>query len=108
MRLRWLDDPGQDFTLGDLSDFVQHASPDMAIYRALNPEESQWGIAEHLLASMLDFMVGTRWVDGGKKGRKPKPIPRPGTTDKETRKITSKVTVAIDKMDRWLSARRKK
>ena len=106
MRLRWLDDPGQDFTLRDMIDFVEHASPDMAIYRAMYPEESNWGVAEQLLASVLDFLLRRAWAEGGKKGRKPKQSPRPGVVDKETRKIKSKVTMTIDRMDAWLAKRR--
>lgn len=108
LRLRWLDDPDQDFTLGDLSDFVQYASPDMAIYRALYPEESGWDITSQLVASVLDFLVMRTWAEGGKKGRKPKQIPRPGVTDKETRTIRSAATKTLDRMDAWLAKRRKK
>lgn len=105
MRLRWLDAPDQDFNIGDLLDFVEYADESTAIYRVLHPD-SAWGLTEQLLAGSLDFDVLKAWVDGGKKGQKPKPIPRPGVTNTETREIRPKRTMSVTDMDAWLERRR--
>lgn len=106
LRLRWLESGQGDFTLGDLLDFIEHATPEMAIYRALN-KDAQWGLPEQLLASMFEHMQMKSWVEGGKKGPKPKPIPRPGVTDtEETRYTTSKRSTVIE-IDEWLAAKRR-
>ena len=106
LRLRWLDDPGQDFTLGDALDVVEWATPDMAIFRALYPEEATWTLTNQLLASLLEFAQQKTWVEGGKKGPRPKPIPRPGVTEKSARKLTSEKTLSVTDMDAWLNSRR--
>lgn len=105
LRLRWLNELGQDFSLGDLLDFVEHATPDMAIYRVIHPEESEWNLANQLLAQLIDMQVMWRWVDGGKKGQKPKPIPRPGVTETHTKKYTVSTSSTMDEIDEWLAGR---
>ncbi|MGO2634433.1 MAG: hypothetical protein ACTH9H_11860 [Galactobacter sp.] len=105
LRLRWIYEPDQDFTLFDLLDFVEHADTTTAIYRVLHPD-FEWGLTEQLLAGALDFDVLKSWAEGGKKGQKPKPIPRPGVTDTETRAIKSKMTMSVTDMDEWLAKRR--
>lgn len=104
LRLRWLDGSDQDFTLGDLLDFVEHATPDMAIYRVLNPD-AEWTLTNMILAQMWDAQVMWRWVDGGKKGPKPKPIPRPGVTETHTKSYTVSETSTVDEIDEWLKGR---
>lgn len=105
LRLRWLNELGQDFSLGDLLDFVEHATPDMAIYRVINPEDSEWSLANQLLAQMIDMQVMWRWVDGGKKGQKPKPIPRPGVTETQTKTYKVSTASTMDEIDEWLAGR---
>lgn len=106
--MRWLDDPSRDFRLGDLLDFVACAPEDSALYMALHPDSHRWGVAEQLLAGIADFLAVSRWLDAGKRGRKPKPIPRPGVVDKETRKIGGgKRTMSKAKIDEWLAKRRR-
>lgn len=105
-RLRWLDDPGQDFNLGDLLDLVEHADPSMAIYRVLNPDY-QWGLPEQLLAALFDRAQMDAWGQGGGKGPRPKQIPRPGVTEKQQRQWKPKRKMSITDMDAWLKTRQR-
>ncbi|MGJ5724885.1 hypothetical protein ACSBQT_10945 [Brevibacterium sp. H602] len=103
-RVRDLDDFESGLTVGDMLDFVEHAHEGMAIYRILNPDWS-WSLTNLLLAEMLDAQVLWRWVDGGKRGPKPKPIPRPGVTETHTKSYTVSETSTVDEIDEWLKGR---
>lgn len=48
-----------------------------ALGRAGNP--GGWGVESHLLAAVVDLLALHAWQNGGGKGERPKPIPRPGT-----------------------------
>lgn len=104
-RLRDLWDDDVDLTLVDLLDVVEHASPDMAISRVLNPDY-EWTLSNQLSAFMIDFHQQKAWVEGGKKGQKPKPIPRPGVSEKQEKKYTVKQASTVTEMDAWLEGRR--
>ena len=54
-----------------------------------HPEESLWGVTEHLLAAAVDALNAANWQRGG-KGQRPKPIRRPGdnTADRTEGKLT--------------------
>jgi hypothetical protein len=107
MRLRWLDDEDRDFYLSDLLDFVENADETYAIYRALNPDW-RWDLPSQLAAAHLDFIAMKAWVEGGKKGSRPKPIPRPGVVEQYTRNVVDqKRSVSVTRMDEWLAKRRK-
>lgn len=97
-------DFGSGLTVSDMLDFVEFAHEGMAIYRIVNPEWS-WNLTNHLLAEMLDAQILWRWIDGGKKGKKPKPIPRPGVTETETKTYKVEKTSSIDEIDEWLAGR---
>lgn len=105
LRLRWLDEPDQDFTLGDLLDFVEYATPDMAIAK-LEYEDHEWNLTNQLVASVLDRLNMDAWSQGGGKGQKPKPIPRPGVTDKSTKKYTTSKVSTVTEIDEWLARKR--
>jgi hypothetical protein len=69
----------------------------------MNPEESPWGLSEHLLAVVADAVIAGNWMssrDGQKNRNRPKPIPRPGLepTDK---KFGGKAE-SIDSIRGWL------
>jgi len=73
---------------GDLRDIVAHQPATSALYRAMHPDESQWGLPEHLLAVIADAVIAGNWMqsrDGQKNKNRPKQIPRPGVVpDKKT------------------------
>lgn len=99
-----MDDFESGLTVGDLLDFVEHAHENMAIYRVLNPDH-EWSLTNQLLAEMIDMQVMWRWVDGGKRGPKPKQIPRPGVVETETKTYTVSETSTMDEIDEWLKGR---
>lgn len=78
----------------------------MAIYRVINPDYA-WTITNQLLAFQIDFHQQKAWVEGGKKGRRPKPIPRPGVeSGTETTKYTVDNPSTTSEIDQWLAERR--
>lgn len=51
--------------------------------RAVGDPSLAWSASEYLLAMAVDALNGGNWQRGGGKGRRPKPIPRPGATADE-------------------------
>lgn len=76
----------------------------MAIYRILNPEH-EWNLTNQLLAFQIDFHQSKAWVEGGKKGPKPKQIPRPGVNDTAEKKYTTRRKSTREEVDAWLAKR---
>lgn len=85
---------------------MEYADPSMAIYRVINTDH-EWGLSQQLLAGILDFHVLKAWMEGGKKGKKPKAIPRPGVTEKETTRVKPKQAMSVTDMDAWLASRQR-
>lgn len=102
-RARDLEDPDSGLTIGDLLDFIEHADESMAVYRILNPDW-EWSLTNQLIAFLIDFHQMQAWA-GHRKGRKPKPIPRPGVTDKETKRYTTSTSSSRADVDAWLAAK---
>ncbi|MFK0057999.1 hypothetical protein ACIQTN_02020 [Streptomyces werraensis] len=89
-----------DFTWGDLLAIVRQSPRSSALYRAMHPEEAEWGMQEQLLAYCADLLAAGNWQRGqGKAKDYPKPIPRPGI---ETDKRFGKDAISIDEMADWL------
>lgn len=57
--------------------YIRHLPRDSPLGVALHGEAARWGVAEHLLATAVDALIGANWQRGGGKGPRPKPIPRP-------------------------------
>src|SRR5690606_41495763 len=57
--------------------------------RAAAGPQADWDANGHLLAAILATVQTANWQRGGGKGKRPKPIPRPGT-QKEKRMGTAK------------------
>ena len=105
-RLRDLDDPGARLTMGDLLDLASYADPSMAIYRVLNPDW-EWDLTNQLLAYLIDHEQMVAWLEGGKKGPRPKPIPRPGVSDKREKKYQTAKRSTRAEIDAYLASRMK-
>ena len=103
-RLRDLDDSGSGLTLGDLLDLVSYADPSMALYRVLNPEW-EWDLTNQLLAFLIDHHQMQAWAESGKKGPKPKPIPRPGVSEKEEKRYKAAKKSTRAEVDAYLASR---
>ena len=90
----------EDFTWGDLLAIVRQSPRSSALYRAMNPDEAEWGLTEQLLAVVADYTAVGNWQRGqGKQKDYPKPIPRPGV---QGDKRYGKQAVSIDEMAEWL------
>src|SRR5699024_8113454 len=105
-RLRDIDDPETGLTIRDLLDFVEFAHEQMAIYRVMNPDY-EWTITNQLLAFQIDFHQQKAWVEGGKKGPKPKPIPRPGVSEGTEKRYTTSKKSTREEVDEWLAKKRR-
>ena len=106
--IRDLDDPEMDFNLSDLYSLIVTADRTSAIYRVMHPRDSQWDTSSMLLASIMEHMMMQAWVSGGKKGKKPERIERPGVENKKTANAEQRKTdaVSIDEIDAWMASRR--
>lgn len=79
--LRWRDIGTGRTNWRDVWAILTAADFDSAIYRALKPEEAAWASRDttnHLLANVFDALAVGNWQRGNGKGRKPKPLKRPG------------------------------
>lgn len=78
--------------------------PGSPLAAALMPEAA-WTTAEHLLALIHDLQRSTAWAQGGGKGERPKPIPRPGMQRQAIKQESFVADVAsLDELDAWLVA----
>lgn len=75
-----------------------------ALIRELEGNEShQWTLTTYLLAGIFDQLAGANWQRGGGKGSRPKPIPRPGVTETEQKKV-GKQAVSVAELDAFLKS----
>lgn len=80
LRLRWIGDGTDRMSWRDLIALVHHPLPDSSLSIQVTGGDSQWGLQEHLQALIFDAVQGIIWQNGGGKGAKPKPFPRPEDT----------------------------
>lgn len=103
--LRLRDFPSPGLTYGDMAIIVRQSPQGSSIARSVDPEASQWGLTDQLLALVGDYLAWIAWsktADGEKNRNRPKPIPRPGVeTDADTRKFGSD-PVPIDELEDFL------
>ncbi len=57
---------------------LTYLPPTSAFARSMHGQRATWSSTEYLLAAAVDALAAANWQRGGGKGRKPKPIPRPG------------------------------
>lgn len=88
-------------TWGDLLAIVRKSPRKSALYTAMHPGESEWGMTEQLLAAAVDALNAANWQRGeGKQRDYPKPIPRPGVEPDEQH--FGGEPVPMDEMAEWL------
>lgn len=101
LRLRDLGSP--HFTWRDFLVIVRRMPyADSALAAEMNPADSPWTLAEHLLAELVDVQRLALWAktkDGSKNRNRPKPIERPG--NRPTR-IGAGNGMSFEEMDAWL------
>lgn len=79
MGLRLRDVGSSGFNWRDLYIVVKHLDRETETYRELHPDDdTSWTVSDYLLAVIADTTHMRLWQAGGGKGKKPKPIPRPG------------------------------
>lgn len=100
--------PSSALTYGDLMAIIRQSPVDSAISRAVDPEQSAWGLTEQLLALVADYAANQLWMgtEDAQKGRnRPKPIPRPGVVDDDENTEVKKFgsdPVPIAELDEFL------
>lgn len=89
-------------------DMICHLPEESATMRALNPDW-RWGLAEHLLAALIDETRSGWWVyervTTRSKRKAPKPIERPGVEvapDADTKTWGKGSALPLDEMREWL------
>lgn len=61
----------------DLLVIVRNAPRSSQLHRTHVGDAAEWGVNELLAANMVDLLQNIVWQNGGGKGPRPKPIPRP-------------------------------
>lgn len=88
-----------------LADLVAWLPPEAAVWMAANPDSAMWGLTEHLLALVCDYLAAGNWQRGGDShAQRPDPIPRPGVVS-DAHHINSEA-VSLEEMEAWLEAHR--
>ena len=64
---------------------IQHLPRDAALVRKLHGEDVEWGLTEHLLATVVDHLADGNWLfasahtsENADPPQRPEPLPRPG------------------------------
>lgn len=81
LRLRWVGDGTDRLSWRDLIVLTRHPKTDSSLSEQVTGGESQWGLQEHLQASLFDAVQAIIWQNSGGKGPRPKPLPRPGQSE---------------------------
>lgn len=98
-----LDDLGEGLSWRDLWVVVTNAPPGSALVRAIAGHV--WSVTDYLLASVIDQLATANWQRQGKaSARRPKPIPRPGVEDENT-KVYGREPIPISQFDDWWNTR---
>lgn len=84
LRLRWVGDDDHDVSYRDLLTIAHQAPRSSAVMRNLDPDFYQWGLQEHLLASIADAVRTVNWQLGGEENKRPEPLLRPGVAGYES------------------------
>ena len=97
-----LDDLGtRRLSWRDLWVIVRQAPRGSALDRVSNPDEWQWGLAEHLMAATFDALRVANWQRGqAKQSDFPKPTARPGVEPEG--KTFGRDALPMDEMTKFL------
>lgn len=71
--------------------FIRQFPRESATARSVHGELVDWGLQENLLAGIYDAHQTRLWQAGRGKGRRPKPLPRPGLPGHKAERLGSAV-----------------
>ena len=99
------------FTFADVPDrvswralilMVRHSPRDSTVYRVVFGEQADWGVTDHLLATIADILNLILWLTGNpKKTKQPKPLPRPGQDPPKQEQTFGSAATAVRVEDFW-------
>lgn len=99
---QWRDRVG----LREFAEMACNLPEDSATLMAVN---EGWMLRDHLAAALVDEQRIANWMqsEDGRKGRnRPKPIPRPGVGDDESKKKFGSAKMSLDQARKWAASRR--
>ena len=77
--LRLRDAGSLEFNWRDLWVVCRRLGRDSELYKSMNPDDdTSWSVTDYLLALVADNTAFRLYQAAGGKGKKPKPVPRPG------------------------------
>ena len=77
--LRLRDAGSLEFNWRDLWVICRRLGRDSELYKSMNPDDdTSWSVTDYLLAMVADNTAFRLYQAAGGKGKKPKPVPRPG------------------------------
>lgn len=78
-----------------------------ALARSVHGEAVEWDTTEHLLAAAVDALNAANWQRGGGKGRRPKPVPRPGDKSRRRGRTLGTASLTPAELDALLARPRR-
>lgn len=78
-----------------------------ALARSMHGEAVAWDTTDHLLAAAVDALNAGNWQRGGGKGRRPKPIPRPGESKRGSGRTLGTASLTPAELDLLLARPRR-
>lgn len=77
----------------------EYSPSSSAYHHAKDAEGAQWTLQIELLAQIRERLDGIAWLlQGGKKGSRPKPIPRPG----DKKRFGQGESWTVDSLEEWI------
>lgn len=87
----------------DLLVIIRQAPLDSAYVRAKRGEAAHWGVAEYLLATVVDALEAANWQRGNQGAKtpspRPKPVHRPGVKDEK--KTFGADAIPVSRFNDW-------
>ena len=100
--LRWRDVGSKSLTWRDAWVVASSSPRTSALARAIQGDAAEWGTTDYLLAIVADVLQGANYQRGGGKGRKPKPIQRPGKKPQGESQHFGADPLPLEQMTAWL------
>lgn len=86
-----------------LAAVVRYGGDRSALARSVHGDKAAWSTSEHLLAAAVDALNAANWQRSGRKGGKPKPVPRPGDEKAKAGKRFGTASMPLDEADEFFA-----